>query len=140
MAIAFTFCTNAFEPLNLIFQPIRYALIDAEKSKYGSQGLASFCYSHPSSLCVLHMSAAVTLHRIRIGVVPWNVILLSSRIILQMKNVFQPRSVSDTDLCTRTAHHTSHIRYPGSNVPLFSLLSNLYACVQILRLVLRSFT
>lgn len=68
---------------------------------------------------------------------------------------FAPNNVADekctsTSLCfghgfmytqvIYTTHHTSHIRYPGSNVPLFFFLSNLYACVQILRLVLWSFT
>ena len=54
--------------------------------------------------------------RNRIGVVLWNVTLLSPRIMLRMKNVLRPRSVSDTDLCTYTEYHACHIRYPGSNV------------------------
>lgn len=54
--------------------------------------------------------------RNRIGVVLWNVTLLSPRIMLRMKNVLRPRSVSDTDLCTyihraqRLPHSLSRIK------------------------------
>lgn len=121
MAIAFTFCTNAFEPLNLIFQPIRYALIDAEKSKYGSQGLASFCYSHPSSLCVASYvrSCYVTQNTYRRCSVKCNI-------------TFAPNNVADekcisTSLCfghgfmyTHSASYFSHSLSRIKRSPLLS--------------------
>lgn len=64
--------------------------------------------------------------RNRIGVVLWNVTLLSPRIMLRMKNVLRPRSVSDTDLCTyihraqRLPHSLSRIK---RSVSTFFLLS-----------------
>lgn len=65
--------------------------------------------------------------RNRIGVVLWNVTLLSPRIMLRMKNVLRPRSVSDTDLCTyihrapRLPHSLSRIKRSVST--FFFLLS-----------------